>query len=119
MNKHKARLRRGLKAKALIKRQGKRPRLVVFRSALHIYAQIVSPGEKGDVVMVSASSNDTQLKDQMKGNKTERAELVGKSLALRAKTKEIIEVAFDRSGFKYHGRVAALAKGAREGGLNF
>ncbi len=69
--------------------------------------------------MVSASTNDTQLKDELKGNKTERAALVGKHLALRAKTKDIIDVAFDRAGFKYHGRVAALAKGAREGGLNF
>lgn len=119
INKRKARARRALKAKAIIKRQGNRPRLVVFRSTLHIYAQIISPGEKGDVVLVSASTNDKTLRKKMKGTKTERAEQVGQQLAQRAKAKELVDVAFDRSGFKYHGRVAALAKGARDGGLNF
>lgn len=119
INKRKARLRRGLKTKALINRQGNRPRLVVFRSASHIYAQIVVPSEKGSVVLASASSNEKDLRTALKGTKTEKAEQIGKHLAERAKNKNIIDIVFDRCGFKYHGRVAALAKGAREGGLNF
>ncbi|HHF7346678.1 TPA: 50S ribosomal protein L18 [Legionella feeleii] len=118
MNKQKARTRRGLKAKAIL-RHSSRPRLVVYRSGVHIYSQIVTRGEKGDVVLVSSSTLDKELKAALKGTKVERAQQVGKLLGQRAKAKKIIDVSFDRAGYKYHGRVKALAEGAREAGLNF
>lgn len=118
MNKYKARVRRGLKAKAIL-RHSTRPRLVVHRSSAHIYSQIVVRSEKGDVVIVSASTLDNELKGSLSGTKVEQALLVGKLLGERAKAKEILDVSFDRAGYKYHGRVKALADGAREAGLNF
>ena len=118
MNKQKARIRRSLKTRAII-RQSKRPRLVVHRTGSHIYAQIIISGEHGDLVVASSSTLDTQLKSELTGKKAEKAFQVGQSLALRAKEKDISDVAFDRSGYKYHGRVKALADGAREAGLNF
>lgn len=114
-----ARLRRGRKTKAIIKKRGDRARLVVFRSLSHIYAQIVQPGEKGDVVIVAASTVEKDVRSGLKGTKVEQAEQIGKIIGQRAVEKSIKDVAFDRSGFQYHGRVAALAKGAREAGLNF
>lgn len=118
MNKQHARQRRGLKAKAIIK-QSSRPRLVVFRSCANIYAQLVAKSEKGDVILASASTLDSELKATLKGNKCEQAVQVGSLLAKRAKEKQILDVAFDRAGYKYHGRIKALADAAREGGLNF
>lgn len=118
MNKHQARFRRGLKSRAII-RQSKRARLTVFRSSTHIYSQIIVAGEKGDQVIVTASTLDQELKGKLKGNKCEQATEVGKLLAKRAKEKKLSDVAFDRAGYKYHGRVKALADGAREAGLNF
>ena len=118
MNKQKARTRRSLKTRAII-RQSKRPRLVVHRTSCHIYAQIVVPSEHGDLVVVASSTLDSQLKSELTGKKSEQAFQVGKNLALRAKEKNISDVAFDRAGYKYHGRVKALADGAREAGLNF
>ena len=118
MNKQQARNRRGLKTKAII-RQSKRPRLTVYRSGVHVYSQIVVTGEMGDVVIVSASTLDRELKPVLTGNKCEQATQVGKLLAKRASEKNLTEVAFDRAGYKYHGRVKALADGAREAGLNF
>ena len=118
MNKIKSRARRGLKTKAVI-RLSNRPRLVVFRSGSHIYSQIIVSGCAGDEVIVSSSTIDKQTKASLTGNKSEQAKQVGRILAERAKMKEISDVAFDRAGFKYHGRVKALAEGAREAGLNF
>ena len=118
MNKQKARNRRGLKTKYIIK-QSTRPRLTVFRSGAHLYSQVIVRGEMGDLVIVSASTIDKELKKSLTGNKCEQALQVGKLLAKRAKDKDITEVAFDRAGYKYHGRVKALADGAREAGLNF
>lgn len=118
MNKKQARLRRGLKTKAVI-RLSNHPRLVVHRSSYNIYAQITQRGERGDLVMVSCSTLDKELKATLSGNKTEQATQVGKLLAQRAKDKDILHVAFDRSGNKYHGRLKALANGAREEGLIF
>lgn len=112
------RTRRGLKAKA-IQKHSKRPVLVVYRSASHIYSQIVVRGEKGDIVIVSSSTVDKELKSTLAGTKVEQAVQVGKLLGERAKAKEIVDVAFDRAGYKFHGRVKALAEGAREAGLNF
>ena len=118
MNKQKARNRRGLKTKIII-RQSNRPRLVVHRSGSHLYAQIIVPGEKGDITMVSASTLDKELKPNLSQKKSDQAVQVGQLIAKRAKEKELCVVAFDRAGYKYHGRVKALAEGAREAGLNF
>ncbi|MDI9819602.1 MULTISPECIES: 50S ribosomal protein L18 [unclassified Legionella] len=118
MNKQKARIRRGLKAKAILRHSNK-PRLVVYRSGSHIYSQIIVRDEKGDRVVVSSSTLDKELKSSLKGTKVEQAQQVGKLLGERAKAKQVINVAFDRAGYKYHGRVKALADGAREAGLDF
>jgi len=91
-----------------------RPRLAVFRSVKHIYAQIIDD-TKGHT-LVAASSVEKEID---KGGNKEGAKAVGAAIAARAKEKGIEAVVFDRGGFKYHGRVAALADGAREGGLNF
>ncbi len=118
MNKRNARLRRGIKTKSRIYLSNK-PRLVIFRSGYHIYGQIVRSGEKGDIVLASASTLDKELKIKLKPTKVEQAFQVGKLLGDRAKAQSIDMVAFDRAGYKYHGRVAAVAKGAREAGLEF
>jgi large subunit ribosomal protein L18 len=118
MNKFKARNRRKVKSRSIIN-QSERARLTVFRSGLHIYAQIILPGQDGDMVLVSASTLDKELKSNLTGNKSEQACQVGKLIAKRAQENNLIDVAFDRAGYKYHGRVKALAQGAREAGLNF
>jgi large subunit ribosomal protein L18 len=119
MKKCNARSRRGLKAKALIRKSG-RVRLVVYRSGVHIYSQIVQPDLNGDKVIVACSTVDKELKAGLTGkNKVDQAALVGKLLAKRALEKGVVQVAFDRAGYKYHGRVKALAEGARETGLDF
>jgi len=95
-----------------------RPRLSVFRSTEQIYAQVID--DVSGNTLVSASSIDAGLKAEMDGkNKTEQATLVGKTVAERALAKGIEQVVFDRGGFLYHGRIKALADGAREGGLKF
>ncbi len=95
-----------------------RPRLNVFRSLNHIYAQIID--DEAGVTLVSASTIDRELRPKMQGlTKTEQARLVGKAIAERALAKGITKVVFDRGGYKYIGRVKALAEGAREGGLQF
>jgi large subunit ribosomal protein L18 len=91
-------------------------RLSVYRTPRHIYAQIISP--EGDKVLAAASTLDKLLRGGATGNKDAAAK-VGALIADRAKTAGISRVAFDRSGFKYHGRVKALAEAAREGGLEF
>ncbi|MDA1061269.1 MAG: 50S ribosomal protein L18 [bacterium] len=88
-----------------------RPRLVVFRSLSNTYAQLIND-EDGKVLV---SSSD--LKSKAKGTKVEKAKIVGEEIAKLAKEKKIIKVVFDRNGYKYHGRVKAVAEGAREGGL--
>lgn len=92
------------------------PRLCVFRSPRHIYAQIISAS--GDNVQATASTLDKSLRKGATGN-IEGASKVGKLIAKRAKKAGVERVAFDRSGYKYHGRVKALAEAAREGGLQF
>ena len=89
-----------------------RPRLVVYKSLSHIYAQIIDDEKKHTMVFAS----DKGIK---KGKKTEKAHEVGILIAQAAKEKKIEQVVFDRNGFLYHGRVKALADGAREGGLKF
>jgi large subunit ribosomal protein L18 len=94
------------------------PRLSVFRSVSEIYAQVIDDIDGN--TLVSASSIDAELRAGMAGlKKSEQARLVGKAVAERAKNKGIESVVFDRGGFRYTGRVKALADGAREGGLKF
>lgn len=115
----KARLRRKMRIRKRLSGTAERPRLSVFRSARHIYAQIIDD-EKGHT-LVAVSSLIPEIRDQASGmkGKVEVAKAVGKLLAERAKQKGIEKVAFDRNGFKFHGRVKGLAEGAREGGLEF
>lgn len=94
------------------------PRLNVFRSLTEIYAQVID--DQSGHTLVAASSVDADLRKNMEGlNKTEQAKLVGQVVADRAKSKGISSVVFDRGGFRYMGRVKALADGARENGLQF
>lgn len=110
-----ARLRRGRKTRFKL-RELEVNRLCINRTPRHIYAQIIGP--TGGEVLVSASTLDKDLREGSTGN-AEAAGKVGTLLAKRAKEAGIESVAFDRSGFKYHGRVKALADAAREGGLEF
>lgn len=117
MNKKTARLRRARKTRARIA-DLKMVRLCVFRTNSHIYAQIISA--EGDKVLASASTVEAEVRGSLKsGGNTEAAAVVGKRIAERAKTIGVEKVAFDRSGFQYHGRVKALAEAARENGLSF
>ncbi len=119
MNTYNSRKRRGLKTKALI-RKSSRARLVVYRSSTHIYSQIIETDTLGDKVIASCSTNDKDLRSGMAGKcKVDQANMIGKELAKRASEKGVTSVAFDRNGYKYHGRVKALADGAREAGLDF
>jgi large subunit ribosomal protein L18 len=112
-----SRLRRARKARAQIRRQGK-PRLTVHRSGRHIYAQVIS-GEGGTVI-AAASTLQKSVRDGLGSTSNkDAAQAVGKAVAEKAVAAGITEVAFDRSGFRYHGRVRVLADAAREGGLKF
>ncbi|WKE65988.1 50S ribosomal protein L18 [Gallaecimonas kandeliae] len=117
MDKKASRLRRALRVRKQIKELGAN-RLVVHRTPRHIYAQLIAAN--GSEVIASASTLDKALAEQLKytGN-VDAAKAVGKAIAERALEKGVTSVAFDRSGFKYHGRVAALADAAREAGLKF
>ena len=114
-DKKSARLRRAKKTRAHIRHLGV-DRLTGTRAPRHIYAQIISP--TGGVVVAQASTLDATLRSGATGN-VETAKAVGALIAERAKAAGITKVAFDRSGFKYHGRVKALADAARENGLEF
>lgn len=117
MNTKQSRIRRARKTRARIAAV-KAIRLAVHRTNSHIYAQIISAD--GGTVITSASSNDKDLRAQLpNGGNVAAAAVVGKRLAEKAKSLGIDKVAFDRSGFKFHGRVKALAEAAREGGLVF
>jgi len=112
-----SRIRRSVKARAKIKRLGK-VRLSIHRTPQHIYAQIVDA--EGSNIITAASTVQASVKELVSGHtgNCAAAGIVGKVIAERAKEKGITEVAFDRSGFKYHGRIKALADAARENGLN-
>lgn len=117
MDKKEARLRRARKTRAKIA-ELKMPRLAVHRSNCHIYAQVFSGC--GTQVLAAASTAEADARTQVSsGGNVEAAKLVGKLIAERARAKGIELVAFDRSGFRYHGRVRALAEAARERGLKF
>ena len=114
-----ARRRRHARVRTSVAGTAARPRLDVFRSLNHIYAQIIDDG--ADHTLVSASDVDKEIRTTVKEKqkKTAVATMVGEALAKRAKDLGITTVVFDRGGFRYHGRVKALAEAARKGGLTF
>jgi len=114
-NNKKQRERRKKRVRAKIYGTLEKPRLSVFRSLKHIYAQLINDG-KGETLV---SASDLDLKKDKKIIKKDLAREIGKLIASKAKEKNISQVVFDRSSFKYHGRVKELAEGAREGGLKF
>ena len=115
IDKNKSRIRRHKRVRSKISGTAACPRLNVFRSSMHIYAQLID--DENGVTLAAASSTEKGF-GQYGGN-VEAAKKVGLAIAEKAKAKGITDVVFDRGGYVYHGRVAALAEGAREGGLNF
>jgi large subunit ribosomal protein L18 len=113
-----ARTRRHSRVRKNLTGSVQRPRLNVFRSLSGIYAQVID--DQAGHTLASASTVDHDLREQVKGlKKSEQAKLIGKTVAERAKSKGIESVVFDRGGYRYSGRIKALADGAREGGLQF
>jgi large subunit ribosomal protein L18 len=111
-----ARLRRQIRVRKKVFGAPERPRLVVTRSARHVYAQVIDDTQGR--TLASASTMETTLRAAT-GDKSDKAKQVGSLVAERAKAVGVESVVFDRAGYKYHGRIAALADGAREGGLEF
>ncbi len=112
------RQRRHVRVRAKVKGTGQRPRLNVFRSSAHIYAQVID--DQTGRTMVAACDLEAAVKERAEGTtKTARAKAVGLVVAERAKEAGIDAIVFDRGGFLYHGRVRAVAEGAREAGLTF
>ena len=113
------RKRRHIRIRKKVHGSSERPRLTVYRSLNHIYAQLVD--DLAGRTILTVSSLDKELKAQVGGvkGKVATGKMVGKALAAKAKEKGIAHVCFDRGGYLYHGRVKAVADGAREGGLNF
>jgi len=117
-DKNKARMRRHLRVRKKIEGTTERPRLNIFRSSKHIYAQIIDDSQ--GVTLVAASTLDKSIQEEnSNGGNVEAARKVGKLIAERAKEKGLNSVVFDRGGYLYHGRVQALADAAREAGLEF
>jgi large subunit ribosomal protein L18 len=117
-DRNKARLKRHLRVRKKIEGTTARPRLNIFRSEKHMYAQIID--DTNGVTLVAASTQDKELKgDVSNGANVEAARKVGELIAKRAKAKGVDQVVFDRGGYLYHGRVQALADAAREAGLEF
>ena len=113
-----ARRRRHKRIRAKISGSAERPRLSIFRSLTNIYAQVID--DLAGVTLASASTIDNEIAAQVEGkSNTDAARIVGKVVAERAKNAGITTVVLDRGGYQYHGRVAALAEGAREAGLEF
>jgi len=113
-----ARQKRQVRVRRKVQGSQERPRLCVFRSARHIYAQIIEDTTGTTLVSVSTVTKDLSGDLKVGGN-VEAAKLIGKKIAERALAKNITQVVFDRNGFLYHGRVKALADAAREAGLSF
>jgi large subunit ribosomal protein L18 len=121
-SRNESRQRRHLRIRRTVEGTPDRPRLSVFRSVAHIYAQVVD--DRAGRTLAAASSLDPEIKTQAAGaakgkRKTEAGKLVGQLVARRAKEHGVSRVVFDRGGYMYHGRVKAVADGAREGGLEF
>ncbi len=115
---NKLRKRRHRRVRAKIAGTSERPRLNIYRSLSHIYAQVVD--DEAGLTLASASTLDKSLADELSGKKkVQQAAIVGKVVAERSAAAGVSEVVFDRGGYRYHGRVKALADGAREGGLRF
>lgn len=118
VDKNAIRVKRHYRQRKDINGTAERPRLNVYRSTVHIYAQVID--DLAGNTLAAASTLDAELKDQLAGkNKKEQAKLVGELVGKRAIEKGIKEVVFDRGGYLYSGRVAALAEGARKAGLDF
>lgn len=118
LNKEQLRKKRHFRVRKNVYGTAEKPRLNVYRSLENIYAQLID--DDAGVTLATASTLDSEIKTVVKsGGNIEAAKLVGKLIAKKAAEKSIEVVAFDRGGYKYHGRVAALADGAREGGLKF
>ena len=113
-----ARYRRHARVRSKVKGTASRPRLCVFRSLNHVYAQVIDDSQGNTLVAASTLDPETRSEADGKG-KSGKAELVGGMIAKRALSKGIKQVAFDRGGYKYHGRIKALAEAARQGGLKF
>lgn len=120
MDKKQARLRRATRARAKIRELGMY-RLCVHRTPRHIYAQVIEAKPEGDRVVASASTLEKAVRQSIEGStgNAAAAAVVGKTIAERARSAGVEAVAFDRSGFRYHGRLKALADAARENGLTF
>jgi large subunit ribosomal protein L18 len=115
---HEARVRRHKRVRKKVEGTSERPRLNVFRSLRHIYAQVID--DSAGHTVASASTLDKELSAQCEGlDKTECAKLIGRAIAGRAQAAGVTAVVFDRGGYQYHGRVKALAEAAREAGLDF
>ena len=113
-----ARARRHSRVRKNLSGTAERPRLNVYRSVSAIYAQVID--DQSGRTLVSASTVDHELREKVKGlKKSEQAKMIGQTIAERAKSQGIQTVVFDRGGYRYFGRVKALADGAREGGLQF
>ncbi|HKO05398.1 MAG TPA: 50S ribosomal protein L18 [Candidatus Acidoferrales bacterium] len=113
---HRRRIHRRVRLK--VSGTAERPRLCVFRSSTHLYAQVID--DSAGQTLVSASSVDKEMRKQFKGGgNVAAAKIVGQAVAERARAKGIAQVVFDRGGYRYHGRVKALAEAAREAGLKF
>ena len=112
-----ARIKRHRRIRRTLSGTPQRPRLAVFRSLAHIYGQIID--DTAGRTLVHVSDTEQALRELDGATKTERAKRVGQELAARAKEQGITAVVFDRGGFLYHGRIKALADGAREGGLDY
>jgi large subunit ribosomal protein L18 len=116
-DKNKARVKRHLRVRKTITGTSERPRLNVFRSSKHMYAQIID--DVNGVTIAAASTQDKGLSEVANGGNVDAATQVGALIAQRAKDAGINKVVFDRGGYLYHGRIQALADAAREGGLEF
>ena len=121
-SRNESRQRRHLRIRRVVRGTSERPRLSVFRSVAHIYAQVVD--DRGGRTLAAASSLDPEVREgaagaKKGGKKTEAGKLVGRLVARRAKEHGVSRVVFDRGGYLYHGRVKALAEAAREAGLEF
>lgn len=117
MKKQFKRNRRAIKTRSIIRNQNT-PRICVFRSLKHIYAQVISPCGKKVLAVASTLEKSIRSEIEYGGNK-KAAEIIGKTIAKKCLDLGVKKVAFDRSGYKYHGRVKALAEAAREGGIQF
>jgi large subunit ribosomal protein L18 len=112
-----ARARRHRRIRVTLSGTEARPRLNVFRSLNHIYCQVIN--DETGTTLVAASTNEPAVRGSLSGTKTDRARTIGKTIAERARDKGISTVVFDRGGYRYHGRIKALADSAREAGLDF